>query len=81
MAGEVEAEHETGVTLTRWRLAQQGRADELFGRGRFPLLAEVSEETVSDLDGLFEYGLARHLDGFAAMLEREGLSPAGAPSR
>ncbi|WP_329423820.1 GntR family transcriptional regulator [Streptosporangium sp. NBC_01495] len=71
MADEVEAEHETGVTLTRWRLAQQGRADELLGRGRFPLLAEIPEETVSDLDGLFEYGLARHLDGFAAMLERE----------
>lgn len=36
MADEVEAEHETGVTLTRWRLAQQGRADELLGRGGFP---------------------------------------------
>jgi AcrR family transcriptional regulator len=69
MAGEVEAEHETGVTLTRWRLAQQGRADELLGRGRFPLLAAIPQETVSDLDGLFEYSLARHLDGFAAMLE------------
>jgi hypothetical protein len=68
MADEVEAEQETGMTLTRWWLDQRTRADELLGSGRFPLLATVSEETVSDLDGLFEYSLARHLDGFAAML-------------
>jgi DNA-binding transcriptional regulator YhcF (GntR family)/AcrR family transcriptional regulator len=70
MADEVEAEQETGMTLTRWWLAQRTRAGELLGSGRFPLLATVPEETVSDLDGLFEYSLARHLDGFAAMLER-----------
>ncbi|GAA3469235.1 TetR/AcrR family transcriptional regulator C-terminal domain-containing protein [Nonomuraea roseola] len=69
MADELEAEQETGVTLTGWWLAQRERADELLGSGRFPLLATVSEETVSDLDGLFEYSLARHLDGFAAMVE------------
>ncbi|MGN9844242.1 TetR/AcrR family transcriptional regulator C-terminal domain-containing protein [Nonomuraea sp. H19] len=69
MADEVEAEQETGVTLTGWWLAQRKRADELLNSGRFPLLATVPEETVSDLDGLFEYSLARHLDGFAAMLE------------
>jgi DNA-binding transcriptional regulator YhcF (GntR family)/AcrR family transcriptional regulator len=68
MADEVEAEQETGMTLTRWWLDQRTRADELLGSGRFPLLATVSEETISDLDGLFEYSLARHLDGFAAML-------------
>lgn len=69
MADEVEAEQETGVTLTRWWLAQRKRADELLGSGQFPLLAAVSEQTVSDLDGLFEYSLARHLDGFAALVE------------
>ncbi len=74
MADEVEAEQETGVTLTRWWLAQRTRADELLGSGRFPLLATIAEETVSDLDGLFEYSLARHLDGFAVMVER---TPAG----
>ena len=70
MADELEAEQETSVTLTRWRLAQRTRADELLGSGRFPLLATVSEDAVSDLDRLFEYSLARHLDGFAAMVER-----------
>ncbi|MEU6716007.1 GntR family transcriptional regulator [Nonomuraea sp. NPDC046802] len=69
MASEVEAEQETGVTLTRWLLEQRQRAGQLLGSGRFPLLAAVPEEAVSDLDGLFEYSLARHLDGFAAMVE------------
>jgi DNA-binding transcriptional regulator YhcF (GntR family) len=66
MANEVETEQETGVTLTHWWLAQRKRADELLAR--FPLLATIPEETVADLDGLFEYSLARHLDGFAALV-------------
>jgi hypothetical protein len=44
------------------------RAGELLDSGRFPLLATIPEEAVADLDGLFEYGLARHLDGFAALV-------------
>ncbi|MET8047874.1 GntR family transcriptional regulator [Streptosporangium sp. NPDC005286] len=68
-ADEIEAEQETGMTLDRWWLTQRKRADELLRSGRFPLLAAVSEETVSDVDGLFEYSLARHLDGFAALVE------------
>lgn len=72
-ADEVEAEQETGVTLTRWLQAQRKRAGELFADGRFPLLAKAHEETVPDLDGLFEYSLGRHLDGFAVLVrERPG---------
>jgi DNA-binding transcriptional regulator YhcF (GntR family) len=68
MAHEVEAEQETGVSLTGWWLARRTRADDLLSSGRFPLLATIPEEAVSDLDGLFEYGLARHLDGFGALV-------------
>lgn len=68
MSDEVEAERETGLTLARWLMAQRARADELFASGRFPLLAKAHEETAPDLDGLFEYSLARHLDGFAALV-------------
>lgn len=67
-ADEVEAEQETGVTLAGWLQAQQTRTKELFADGRFPLLAEVHENTAPDLDELFEYGLARHLDGFAVLV-------------
>ncbi|MFI7635974.1 GntR family transcriptional regulator [Nonomuraea sp. NPDC049400] len=68
MADEIEAEQETGMTFDRWWLAQRKRAGELLNSGRFPLLATIPEETVSDLDGLFEYNLARHLDGFAVLV-------------
>jgi hypothetical protein len=34
------------------------------------LLAAIPRGTAADLDALFEYGLARHLDGFAAMIDR-----------
>ncbi|OZM72760.1 GntR family transcriptional regulator [Amycolatopsis antarctica] len=67
-ADEVEAEQETGVTLARWLQAQQARTEDLFASGQFPLLAKVHEETAPDLDELFEYSLARHLDGFAVLV-------------
>jgi AcrR family transcriptional regulator len=73
LAQEVEVEQETGVSLDAWRLAQRRRSAELLADGRFPLLAQAPPETAGDLDGLFEYSLARHLDGFAALLAR----PAG----
>lgn len=63
-ADEVGAEQETGVTLAGWFRAQQVRTEELFAGGRFPLLAKVHEDITPDLDELFEYSLARHLDGF-----------------
>ncbi|MEV0616684.1 GntR family transcriptional regulator [Nonomuraea sp. NPDC050404] len=69
MADEIDAEQDTGVTLTGWWHARRQRSDELLGSGRFPLLAVIPPDVVSDLDGLFEYSLARHLDGFAALVE------------
>ncbi|MFI6390765.1 GntR family transcriptional regulator [Nonomuraea sp. NPDC050540] len=70
MAEEIEAEQETGVTLDRWWLTQRKRADDLLRSGRFPLLATLADDEVADADGLFEYGLARHLDGFATLIDR-----------
>ncbi|GAA1870523.1 GntR family transcriptional regulator [Asanoa iriomotensis] len=68
MSDEIEAEQETGITLAGWRLTQRSRTEELLSGGRFPLLAAIPPDAVSDLDGLFEFGLARHLDGFAVLL-------------
>ncbi|GAA3700691.1 TetR/AcrR family transcriptional regulator C-terminal domain-containing protein [Nonomuraea antimicrobica] len=70
LAEEAEAERETGVTLDGWWLLQHKQADNLLNSGRFPLLAMVPKETVSDLDGMFDYILARHLEGFAVLLTR-----------
>ncbi|WFE32059.1 GntR family transcriptional regulator [Micromonospora sp. WMMD975] len=81
-ADEVEAEQETGVTLARWLQAQRARTEELLASGRFPLLAKVHEDTAPDLDEMFEYSLARHLDGFAVLLgEPVHDSPGPEPSR
>jgi DNA-binding transcriptional regulator YhcF (GntR family) len=73
MAEEIEAEQNTGVTLERWTEARAAHTNELLNSGKFPLLAAIPREAASDLNGLFEYGLARHLDGFAALVA--GQSP------
>ncbi|MCR6483562.1 TetR/AcrR family transcriptional regulator C-terminal domain-containing protein [Amycolatopsis sp. OK19-0408] len=78
-ADEMEAEQETGVTLARWLQTQQTRTEELLASGRFPLLAQVHEEMVPDLDELFEYCLDRHLDGFAILVAEQEARRVGEP--
>lgn len=70
LADEAEAEQDTGVTLAGWRRAERSRTEEILGGGRFPLLAGVPELAPADLEDLFEYGLARHLDGLAVLVAR-----------
>lgn len=76
LAAEVEAEQDNGETFDLWWLSREPRATELLKSGAFPLLATIPEEVVTDMDGLFEYALARHLDGFATQLTNPG-TPAG----
>ncbi len=66
-AAEVEARAESGLSFDRWWLSQERQTAELVER--FPVLERLSAEVAIDLDGLFEYGLARHLDGFALLVE------------
>ncbi|MFD6447606.1 GntR family transcriptional regulator [Promicromonospora sp. NPDC060204] len=68
LADEVEAEQDSGVTLDRWHAERAARAGELLRSGRFPRLAAVPVDAARDLDAQFEYGLARHLDGFAVLV-------------
>lgn len=70
LAAEHNEENGTGVGLEPWRAPSGGRAPRTPDRQRFPLLAAIPQGTAADLDALFEYGLARHLDGFAAMIDR-----------
>ncbi|MCR3740399.1 transcriptional regulator, TetR family [Actinomadura glauciflava] len=58
----------TGTSLHRWNPTPPVREWKTVNRTRFPLLSAVSQGTAEDLEGLFEYALARHLDGLAAML-------------
>ncbi|MFJ5038729.1 MULTISPECIES: TetR/AcrR family transcriptional regulator C-terminal domain-containing protein [Streptomyces] len=72
-ADEAQAERNTGMTLDRWSDSQRSRRRELLESGSFPLLSAFTDDTAPDLDLLFEYGLARHLDGFAAFLATRNL--------
>lgn len=70
MTEEAEAERDTGLSLAGWRAAQRAQHHELLATGEFPLLASLSADPVTDAESLFEYGLARHLDGFATLVSR-----------
>jgi AcrR family transcriptional regulator len=65
---EAGAEPDTG----RWYTAQEARFDRLTAGGRFPTLrrlAALGPDAVDyELDALFDFGLARLLDGLAARL-------------
>jgi hypothetical protein len=66
-AAEVEAGAESGLSFEHWWLSQEHMSAELVGR--FPVLGQLSAEVAIDLDGLFEYGLQCHLDGFAFLVK------------
>ncbi|NDU72993.1 GntR family transcriptional regulator [Actinomadura sp. DSM 109109] len=57
-----------GTSLHHWDTTPRVWERKAIDRTRFPRMAEVPPGTAEDLEGLFEYGLARHLDGLAAML-------------
>ncbi|MFJ9390295.1 TetR/AcrR family transcriptional regulator [Nocardioides sp. NPDC101246] len=66
-AREAAAERRSGLSLSRWSRMQRARRREVLTSTRYPLLSAVSEDAAPDLETLFEYGLARHLDGLAVM--------------
>ena len=78
LAEEDDTENSTGLSLDHWNSTPRVRERKALGRARFPLISAVPQGTAEDLEGLFAYGLARHLDGFAAMLtDRTGGEAAG----
>jgi AcrR family transcriptional regulator len=65
---EAEAEAATGMDSEEWLDAEAPRLRAIVDDRRFPVFARyVTEEYDFDLDGLFEFGLARMLDGLAAL--------------
>ncbi|MFH8405176.1 TetR/AcrR family transcriptional regulator [Streptomyces sp. NPDC018019] len=71
------AEKRTGITDEEWWKIQGPFLVRAMESGRYPHLAQLSEDTFAtdedwDGDALFELGLARLLDGFAADIERRG---------
>ncbi|MBE9372881.1 TetR/AcrR family transcriptional regulator C-terminal domain-containing protein [Saccharopolyspora sp. HNM0983] len=67
---EVETEQQTGVPVHHRAWSNDALAAETVHSGRFPSFAGLTGriEGMGDLDELFEFGLARHLDGIAALV-------------
>ncbi|NUT97620.1 MAG: GntR family transcriptional regulator [Saccharothrix sp.] len=62
---EAEQRQQTGITEDEWMDRQSSALAALASSGRFPMFARVvSSEVDMDLRTLFEFGLARMLDGF-----------------
>jgi AcrR family transcriptional regulator len=61
---EVEQRQHTGITDDEWMARQESVLADLVSTGRFPVFARMAETGVDlDLGTLFEFGLARMLDG------------------
>ncbi|MCC8249535.1 TetR/AcrR family transcriptional regulator [Saccharothrix luteola] len=69
---EFEATRDTGVSSHSWWHARLGRLGGVVGSNRYPWLTELAAAdppTTADLDGWFDFGLHRVLDGIASFLE------------
>lgn len=84
-AASLEAEHreeaDTGLTGRQWLEQREDATRSVIGSGRFPVSERIfaDPDLPFDLDDLFEFGLARLLDGIERLVEREtGLTGRGA---
>jgi hypothetical protein len=67
---ELESEQDTGLTDDQWLEAQGAHVARVLASGRYPQLARIvaTPEVDLDVDTLFDFGLARLLDGYAALI-------------
>jgi DNA-binding transcriptional regulator YhcF (GntR family) len=80
LESEQQAERDTGIDIEEWMRVHDARFAPVIQSGRFPHLAKLDNnaDVDFDLETLFEFGLTRLLDGFAALI---GLRPAAARAR
>jgi hypothetical protein len=66
-----EAEQDSGLTDDEWIESQGANFARVLASGRYPVLERIFEAPGVDLDvdSLFEFGLRRLLDGYAALLQ------------
>jgi AcrR family transcriptional regulator len=74
LEAEAEAERDTGMTSDEWMQTQEAALDAAVGSGSFGTFLRLAKESgvELDLDTLFEFGLARLLDGLGMFLGRAG---------
>jgi AcrR family transcriptional regulator len=71
---EAQAEQDTGITSHEWMDSQDALMTEIVASGGFPMFAELAqvEELDLTLESLFEFGLARLLDGLEVAARLRG---------
>lgn len=69
-------EADTGLTGNQWLEQREDATMSVIGSGPFPVSARIfgDPDLPFDLDALFEFGLARMLDGVERFVEREAPS-------
>ncbi|WP_344307770.1 TetR/AcrR family transcriptional regulator C-terminal domain-containing protein [Fodinicola feengrottensis] len=74
---ELEIEQNSGITSEKRWAAYDSLAREVISNGNFPTLSKmrIGRGESADLAALFEFGLQRHLDGFAAFIDRARQHP------
>ncbi|MET7618544.1 TetR/AcrR family transcriptional regulator C-terminal domain-containing protein [Streptomyces sp. NPDC005408] len=67
---EMQAQQDTGMSDEQWMARNEPQFDVITATGSYPLLNTLftQDEFDLDLETLFEFGLARTLDGFAVMI-------------
>ncbi|MEU9498326.1 GntR family transcriptional regulator [Streptomyces sp. NPDC048196] len=73
---DLEAEQETGMDQDQWMASLEPQFEGIFQSGAYPMYAAVSgsPEDSFNHETLFEFGLARLLDGMAVLVEGSGES-------
>ncbi|MEU9114566.1 GntR family transcriptional regulator [Streptomyces sp. NPDC048483] len=76
---DLEAEQESGMDQNQWMAAMEPVFEGILTSGTYPMYSGVdgSEEDALTLETLFEFGLARLLDGMEALVERRGATGGG----
>ncbi|UNO42232.1 GntR family transcriptional regulator [Streptomyces sp. MST-110588] len=77
---ELENEQETGLSRGQWMDAMEPMYERIIASGSYPMYAQVEvaggEESLT-LDSIFEFGLARLLDGIGPLVAEEPEEAAG----
>ncbi|MFI0905447.1 TetR/AcrR family transcriptional regulator C-terminal domain-containing protein [Streptomyces sioyaensis] len=70
---DLEAEQETGLDQNQWMAAMEPVFEGILTSGSYPMYAGISgaDEDVVNLESIFEFGLARLLDGMATLIDRQ----------
>ncbi|MEX2972767.1 GntR family transcriptional regulator [Streptomyces sp. C184] len=77
---DLEAEQETGLDQNQWMAAMEPVFEGILTSGSYPMYAGISgaDEGAVNLESIFEFGLARLLDGMATLIDRQAAGADGA---